>query len=106
MFMIYLHTKFHTHSSNGPKVKQLNKKLQKISVPSPSSCFTFSNNITPPTATYLYKVYYQDLKVNGASVAHATPFPHVVTFTAGRCHDVHLSCNGMESMRIINWIKI
>jgi hypothetical protein len=27
---------------------------------------------------YFYKVYYQDLKVNGASVTHVTPARHVV----------------------------
>lgn len=33
----------------------------------------------PPTVMYFYKVHYQDLKVNGASVTHVTPVHHVNT---------------------------
>jgi len=57
-----------THSTNGSKVTPSIRKLHKIFGLPPYCCFTFCKNITPPTVMYFYKVYYQDLKVNGASV--------------------------------------
>jgi len=82
--MIYPRTTCHTHSTIGSKVKPSNRKLQKFfGLPPYCYFFTFCKNITPPTVMYFYKVYYQNLKVNGASVT-SRQFAMLLTCVIGQ----------------------
>jgi hypothetical protein len=94
--MIYPPTICHTHSTNGSKVTPSYRKLHKIFGLPPYCCFTFCKNITPPIVTYFYKVYYQDLKVNGASVTHVTPVRHVVNTRYSTREITALLCSTVE----------